>query len=112
MKIRLSDPDRERLGCPEWLDISYSLDVREAEALEKAGGDYTLYTAAGPGATRTRIWVGLHRAGVTVPFDELHFDLLGLTVEDVPVGKARSARGGSGTRSKSPASARRTRSRT
>lgn len=113
MKIRLSDPDRERLGCPEWLDVARSLDVAEAEALEAAGGDWALYTDRGPAALRTRVWVGLHRAGIMVaPVGELHFDVLNLQAEDAPVGKARSATSGSGTRSKSPVSTRRTRSKT
>jgi hypothetical protein len=114
VKIRLSDPDRERLGCPEWLDVALALDVADAEALEAAGGDWTLYPAGGPSSMRVRTWVALHRAGVTVtPFNALHFDLLNLIVdEQPPVGKAPSARSGSGTRSRSPASARRTRSKT
>jgi hypothetical protein len=112
VKIRLSDPDRERLGCPEWLDYDPNfLSVDDAEALEVAGGKYQDFIQRGPAGDRVRVWVALHRAGVTVtPFGALTFNLLGWQVQGDELGKAPSARSGSTTRSTS--SKRATRSRT
>lgn len=93
MKIRLGDADRERIGCPEWIDIGLNpLTVREAEALEEAVGapyadlvdlmeprqkrvnETTLRLSYNPRGLRLLVWLGLHRAGVAVRFDELDFD--------------------------------------
>jgi len=93
VKFRLGDADRERLGCPEFLDVGLNpLTVREAEALEEATGidnadavalmqpqqrrvnDTTLRLSYKPRGIKLLIWLGLHRAGVTVPFEELDFD--------------------------------------
>ena len=108
MKIRLSDPDQQRLGCPEWLDVANELDVADAEALESAGGDWRIYANAGPAAMRVRTWVALHRAGVTVtPFESLHFDVLNIQADAPSPGKAPSAKGGASTSSTSATSSRR-----
>ena len=106
MKIRLSAPDRERLGCPEWLDFDLmNLSVEEAEALEEAGGDYRDFFAVGIRAIRSRVWVALHRAGVTVtPYGSLTFNLVFET--DGELGKAPSARAGRTTSSTSATSSR------
>ncbi len=93
MKFRLSDADCERLGCPAELDVSVDvLPVREAEALEDATGipyadamdlfsprlmrvdEQTVRYSWKPKGVRLLVWLGLHRAGVAVPFDELEFD--------------------------------------
>lgn len=95
MKIRLSDEERDRYGCPEELDCSIdSFPVREAEALEEATGmepfealkammivrephpddDTKIRWRYTPRGVRLLIWLGLWRAGITVPFDELDFD--------------------------------------
>jgi hypothetical protein len=93
VKFRLSDADRERLGCPDELDVSVDvLPVREAEALEEATGipyadamdlfvprvvrvdDKTLRYSWKPKGVRLLVWLGLYRADITVPFDELTFD--------------------------------------
>lgn len=93
MKLKLTDADRERLGAPEWLDVSIDvLPVREAEAIEDATGlayadaldlfaplqkrvdETTLRIAYKPKGIRLLVWLGLHRAGIDVAFDELDFD--------------------------------------
>lgn len=117
MKLRLSDPDRARLGCPEWLEYDRDqLDLADAEALEAAGGRWFDYAESTLAGSRARVWIALHRAGVTVtPYESLHFDVLGITYEDMPApspGKAPSKRSGPRTRSTSAASGRRTRSKT
>lgn len=93
MKIRLGDADRERLGCPEWLDVQWSsISVREAEALELGTGlDYadslelmqpkivkldedTIRYSFKPKGMRLLVWLGLHRADVEASFADLDFD--------------------------------------
>jgi hypothetical protein len=100
------------LGCPEWLDFDLNhLSVEEAEALEAAGGKYQDFIDRGPSGDRVRVWVALHRSGISVtPFASLTFNLLGWQVQDENLGKAPSTRSGSTTRSTS--SKRATRSRT
>jgi hypothetical protein len=107
VKLRLSDADRERLGCPEWLDFDLTnMSVDEGIALEVAGGDYTRFFGGGAETARTRVWVALHRAGITVtPYESLTFNLAALEM-DGPVGKARSARAGRSTSSTSATSSR------
>lgn len=93
MKIKLSDEERERYGCPEWLDCDIKhLSVAEAEAIE----DETGINAADaidlmgailapdgkdgakarlqPKGIRLRVWLGLRRADINVPFAELKFE--------------------------------------
>lgn len=112
MKIRLSAPDRERLGCPEWLDFDLaSLSFDEAQALEDAGGKYRDFFDEGLVAVRARVWVALHRAGVTVtPYGSLTFNLV-FEYDGAP-GKAPSAKGGRTTKSTSATSSRRSSRRT
>lgn len=93
MKIKLSEADCERLGCPGELDVSTDvLPVREAEALEEATGlpyadamdlfiprqvqvdERTIRYSWKPKGIRLLVWLGLYRAGIHVPFDELTFD--------------------------------------
>lgn len=120
MQVKLSDEDRERLGLgDEWLDVTIErLPVREAEAIEDATGLAAIdavaemapkfvplsdgkfkarFTARG---LRLRVWLGLHRAGKAVPFDDLDFDagaFLGWTEVETPEGK------GEGSQSAEPA---------
>jgi len=83
MKIRLGDADRERLGCPEWMELDLTtMSVAEAEALEASGGDWTVIHDSGAKAMKTRIWLALHRSGVTVPFSELTFDVIAAKAQD------------------------------
>lgn len=137
MKIRLSDEDRERLGCPEVLDCStMPFTVTDAEAIEDATGMESLDALKlmnpereelpdenkvrlrmKPKGMRLRVWLGLHRAGVVVKFDELTFDFvpfLGSEIVELP-GKGEPVEpptGDSPTRSTSPTTGRRTRSKT
>lgn len=95
LHIRLSDEDRERLGCPEWLDIDLnSVTAREAAVMQR-GFDLDGEKAAfpTPGAWRVAlgtppwsfagwvflVWFALRRAGITVPVAELDFDIDQLT---------------------------------
>ena len=109
MKLRLSAVDRERLGCPEWLDYDQDhLSLDDAEALEEAGGSYHEFFAPGAKAARARVWVALHRAGVTVtPYKSLTFDLVQMQFDGPVPGKAPSANGGPSTSSTSATSSRR-----
>lgn len=95
MKIRLADEDRERLGGPDELDCSIDpFTVRDAELIEDETG-IEPYEALGlmlpdreeldetrvrlrwkPKGLRLRVWLGLRRAGVDVPFGELTFSYL------------------------------------
>lgn len=77
MRIRLGDEDRERLGCPEWMEADLDhVSVSEAEALDAAGGDWTDLGERGARAMKSRVWLALHRAGVTVTFDDLEFNVM------------------------------------
>lgn len=94
-RIRLSDEDRERIGCDEWLELDLShLPVEEAEAIEDATGKtWDMVLDPGAKAAKARLWFALRRAGIEVSFAELTFNLLGMRVtrdEDDP-GKADSS---------------------
>jgi hypothetical protein len=112
MRIRLSEADRKRLGCPEWLDVQLtSITAREAATIQRLGGydpdelaealkgtpvmrdGQPVYETDADGNTVMEdgkpkpklrydfdawvavIWLALKRAGVTVPYNELDFDL-------------------------------------
>jgi len=135
VKFRLSDADRERLGCPDELDVSTDvLPVHEAEALEEATGlaysdamdlfvprqvqvdERTVRYSWKPKGVRLLVWLGLHRAGITVPFDELTFDYRRFAGWETYVkpdeGKAEGSQPDEPpTPSTSPTSSRRTRSK-
>ena len=108
MKIRLGDADRERLGCPEWMELDLSaLSVGEAEVLDESGGDWTVIAAKGAKAAKTRVWLALYRAGVVVPYRDLTFDILSIEAQDDEPGKAKdSADVDSNTRRTSASSTR------
>lgn len=137
MKIRLGDADRERYGAPDELDCSLDsgLSVREAIALERATGkaspdllaemlpkaephptdDSMIRYRYTPGGMRLLVWLGLHRADIDVPFDDLNFNFTGFMAwhsAERP-GKAVSSRTSEpATASKSRRSGRSTRSKT
>lgn len=133
MKIRLSDPDRERLGCPEILDSSHPIGYRDALALEAATGEKALdvlramapdreelgdgkvkYSMT-PKAIGLNVWLGLHRAGVDVAYADLDFDYSPFLFNEeiVEEGKEAGSRtSGPATRSKSRRSGRNTPSTT
>ncbi len=92
-KLRLSDPDRERLGCPEFLPLDLSsITNREAIELRKLGWNTPrLFTRAliveedkssgevdyvlNYGAWTALVWLALRRAGVDTDPLTLEFDL-------------------------------------
>lgn len=115
MRIRLSDADRERLGCPEWIEYQPDrLMIDEAIEIQDAigyGPDELLDAMQGvplvrngqpvldsDGEQRVRrdlrawqavVWAALRRAGVDTPLQGLTFDLLKLrTALDEEPGKA------------------------
>jgi hypothetical protein len=92
MQIRLSDEDRVRLNCPEWLTVDLEhYPIELAEAIEAAGGDWTTFLSRGvTSAVRTRVWVGLREAGVEVDLPTLTFDLVGMETRASDPGKAPS----------------------
>src|SRR5258708_1999215 len=113
MRIRLSDEDRERLGCEEWIDVDLErLSVAEAEQIELAGGDFALFRGGrGPRPVQTRVWVGLFRLGIApAKVADLEINLAALSAEESP-GKAPSAPSDGSTSSTSAPSGRRTRSK-
>jgi hypothetical protein len=101
MRIRLTDADRERLGCPEWLECDVrSMTLTEATWLADQGispfrfgrgrGVPTLDARGEPVLTddgeplefghpdmwRDMVWLGLHRAGIDVGRAALDFQLM------------------------------------
>ena len=99
MKFQLSLADRERLGAPEWIEIGGSLSVRDAAALEAAGGDWTGWGRFTANSLLLALWLTLHKAGNAPPLDELDFDLSAAKFESP--GKAPSATKSARTRSTS-----------
>lgn len=126
LRIRLSDADRERLGCVEWLDYDpNALMLSEAEILDDAGidpdirwGDPVLdeqgkpeLTEKGapkrrirPGGQRVIVWMALRRSGVDVPIKDLDFDAERVLWQVVEPGKAESETSDSDSPPPSPAS--------
>lgn len=113
LQIRLSDADRERYGCEEWLDAdAASVSVREAMALQPLGftsptdwrqalrGDVVeedgkpVLRPDGqplrrqgrqyPAALLGLVWLALKRSGVQVGLDDLDFDMDNLDIEAPP----------------------------
>lgn len=109
IKIGLTAEDRERFGCPEWLEFT-SVTTRDAEAFEDAGGMVGWFdedNRARVSWWRSQVWLALRRIGISLKYDEVHFSLTGVRVEtgETP-GKAPSARSGSRTRKSSASSTR------
>jgi hypothetical protein len=87
-RLRLSDADRERLGCPEFLvNPLDTVTVREAIELQKLGYPTPLLFASalaardeGPdfAARAALVWLALRRAGVESDPATLDFDIVGL----------------------------------
>lgn len=108
-RIRLVDADRERFGCPEWLErVDEVPTIREAMALEAAGGSLADWPKPGVPMTLGNYlvwaWMALRRNGVMPPpLDE--FDIsLGFDYEDPESpGKAPSAPSTKSTRTRSSA---------
>jgi hypothetical protein len=137
VKIRLSEKDRERYGAPDALDCSLEdgLSVRDAIALEKATGRRSVELLAEmlpevddhptdddkvrfrfrPEGILTLVWLGLHRAGIDVPFADLDFDFTDFIAwrpSERPGKGPASNTSGPATPSKSRRSGRSTRSKT
>lgn len=107
--IRLGDEDRAKLGCEEWLRFDERVRTDEAEAFEEAGGSLKAFIDRTTVRWwRAMVWLALHRAGVKANFDDVHFDLNAITLEDEP-GKAKSGANGSRTRRTSASSTPRSR---
>lgn len=136
MKLRLMDADRERLGCPDVLDGSLEVfALGEAIALETASGltwteavklmapKFTTVPGGrtvefGPAGLRARIWLGLYRAGIELPYTDIDrvdgSPFFGSSfIADEPEGKATGSPDSEpSTPSTSRTSTRRTRSKT
>lgn len=114
MRIRLSDDDRERLGCPEWITYDANrLTTLEGKQLQKAGFDpprkaiaeawaaqfepidaetyrqaridYDVYTAV--------VWMALRRIGIQTTYAELEFDTVGMQWELEPAPEVDGGKG-------------------
>lgn len=96
MRIQLAAADRERWACPEWMLFDpTSVLTSEAEAYEEAGGELKYLTSSRTtGWWRAMVWLTLHRAGIAIKFDDCHFNLMSLELEDDTPGKASSSGGG------------------
>ena len=89
MKIRLSDPDRERLGLPEIVDYDeLNLSVEDAQLIEDAGGDWTKWATTHPAGVKAAVWLTLHRLGTPVAWKDLTFNIR--LAQQVTLGKAPS----------------------
>lgn len=110
--IRLGDEDRERYGCPEWIEFPQQLPTSDAEAIDEAGGTYLDFFRTDARGFKTQIWVAMHRAGVTVPWKDWEFNLMAVRLDE-SLGKGPSSTpSGSTTPPTSASSTRRsTRSR-
>lgn len=83
--IRLSDADRERFGCAEWLELDQNvLSLEEAEQLDDAGIDALRWDRPAEGlvddagnprvsarGVRVAVWLALNRNGSKVSLAEL-----------------------------------------
>lgn len=79
-KVRISLPtaDRERLGAPEVLEVDIEdVDIDELCEIEDVLGlTLVTFVQGWPRGARTMkaaTWLGLRRAGITVPLAELNF---------------------------------------
>lgn len=108
--IRLGDEDRERFGCEESLPFEDRVLTTEGEALEDAGGSIKALADRSTVAWwRTTVWLALYRAGIRKPYDEVHFDLNAIQIQDDEPGKAKSGSSASRTRRTSASSTPRSR---
>lgn len=81
LRIRLSDADRERLGCPEWIVFDAStVTIRQLAEVEQVTGMRPAAFQAGlteatPSAEHlwVRVWLALRTAGVDVALADFDF---------------------------------------
>lgn len=96
MKISLAEEDRQRLGAPEWLDLDLgrftNWDAIRLATLRGHGdwSDYASFSALAAAcddraqdfaAYTVLVWLGLARAGVKVPIEELVFSVVGIRTD-------------------------------
>lgn len=76
LKLRLSDPDRERLGLPEIVDYDeLNLSVEDAQLIDDAGGDWTKWGTTDPNGVKAAVWLALHKLGKPVAWKDLTFNI-------------------------------------
>lgn len=91
MRFSLSEEDRERLGCDEWLDLDLEyLPVDLCIELDEAGGQWGTLLTGGARGVKARVWLALKRADISVPYADLTFDMANLRY-DRDAGKAPSS---------------------
>lgn len=113
VRVRLSDKDRERYGCPEWLEFDpYAVSIQEAIVLQSGvdiGGVVFAYdTPAGwrnafnkreNFAVLVAVWLALRGSDVKVPLSDVEFNSDDFDYEVVDEGEAPDpevGKGGSG----------------
>lgn len=107
MRFSLSEEDRARLGAPEVIEYDQlGLSTQDAEALESAGVDWTIWGGTTVGAIRAAVWLAMRKSGVAVDLAEVQFNIRQVSVVEAQ-GKAPSARSGPRTPSPSAPTGRR-----
>ena len=129
-KLRLTDTDRERLGCPEFLPLDLaSITNREAIELRRLGWNTPrlFQRALDPGKEETDegveyvlnyeawtalVWLALRRAGVetdphTLEFDVFGFEYLADVVVDPELEEAEEGKAPAASTSSAPKSSTR-----
>lgn len=77
-RLSLCDEDRERLGCPEWIEVDLdSITIDESiEIYDSLGLDPVALIegwTGNPRSLKAVVWLALRRADVQVPIAELTF---------------------------------------
>lgn len=83
LRYRLSDADRERLGCPEWIEFDSSkITVRQLAEVERVTGlrpaaFHQGLTEEQPSAEHlwVRLWLALRQAGIEVALADFDFTI-------------------------------------
>jgi hypothetical protein len=99
IRIRLGDADRERIGCPEWLEYDpAAATLAEHRKLRQVG--FSIQTLGERlqeqdlDAVAALVWLALVRAGADVSFEDLDFALAELEMRaDDPNQSARRRAG-------------------
>jgi hypothetical protein len=126
LRYGLSDADRERLGCPEWIEFdSAKITIRQLAEVERVTGMrpasfHQGLTEEQPSAEHlwVRMWLALRQAGVEIPLADFDFAVGSCRAEfvgeDAPgaPGKDPSTPPTRTPRSKRSSAATRSRSRT
>jgi hypothetical protein len=77
-RLSLSDVDRERLKCPEWIEVDIdTITIDESiEIADRLGLDPVALLEGwthSPRCLKAIVWLALRRSDVEVPLDELTF---------------------------------------